>query len=89
MNALAVFVQLDEEILLSQVNAFGTELMSLIVKHDLETEYGVPTHIIYQIMVTSFDNYRTIFRNLEEFYMKIEQERQENASMRDLTSETA
>lgn len=52
------------------------ELMALIVKHNLESEYGIPVHIIHQIMTTSFDNYCTIFRNLEDFNMNIEQEKQ-------------
>ena len=60
---------------MSQHNPFGTELMALIVKHDLESEYGVPVHIIQQIMVSSFDNFCTVFRNLEEFYMKVEEEK--------------
>ena len=61
---------------MSQSNPFGSELMALIVKHKLEAEYGVPVHIIYQIMISSFDNYCSIFRELESFYKSLEKEKE-------------
>jgi hypothetical protein len=64
-----------KEITLSENGPFATELMALIVKHNLESIYGIPVHIIHQIMTSSFDNYCHIFRNLENFYMQIEEER--------------
>jgi len=59
---------------------FDIELTALLVKHDYERVYGVPTHIIKQIMLSSFYNYRTIFKNLEEFYMQLESEKEAHSS---------
>jgi len=60
--------------------------MSLIVRHNLQDEYGVPAHIIFEIMASSFDNYCVIFRNLEKFYMEIEKAKQEDQFEADMPS---
>jgi len=59
-------------------NEFDEKLLKLIKNCGMEEKTGVPAHIIHQIMLSSFSNYCTIFNNLEEFYMQIEEEKRRN-----------